>query len=234
MITKWLHISELGGDPWILPIWTAVNEAVKSGKATDLQPEVYRLGLHVSLRLNILPRVVKRVNSNTLLLYRIIREHGPEYVSTEAIRGYAFPVDDDLKYSLLADIDALLFELNSVCELMKNLFGLLQAHIGRPIHKDKIGKALNDVLSQSTRNANWFAMLDEHRNFFMHNGAPYIAVDLSNEPVGLEILIMKENIKSFTDPAKFVSLSQINSIVQGFIDSKQKLQDYLISLFKQE
>jgi hypothetical protein len=58
MITKWLHLTELGGDPWALPIWAAVNEAVKSGKVPALSDQVYRLGLHLSIRLNILPRVV--------------------------------------------------------------------------------------------------------------------------------------------------------------------------------
>jgi hypothetical protein len=128
MITKWLHLTELGGDPWALPIWAAVNEAVKSGKVPALSDQVYRLGLHLSIRLNILPRVVQKVNSGTSLLLEATKAHGPEYVFTESEEGYAYPVDHDLKYSLLADIDALLFELNSACELMTRLFCLLRAH----------------------------------------------------------------------------------------------------------
>jgi hypothetical protein len=232
MMTKWLHLSELGGDPWVLPIWTAVNEAVKSGKVATPSPEVGRLGLHVSIRLNILPRVVQRVNSSTSLLYEKTKEHGPEYVFTEAQEGYAYPIDNDLKYSLLADIDALLFELNSACELMTRLFGLLHAHVGRPIPPKQLGKAIGDVLAQGTQNARWFVLLDKHRNFFMHEGAPYLAVDLSNGPATLDILIMKENIKTFTDPDTFVSLSEINLIVQGFIAARRRLQDYLVSLFR--
>ena len=206
--------------------------AVESGKVTALSPEVYRLGLHVSIRLNILPRVVQRVNSSTSLLYEKTKEHGPEYVFTEAKGGYAYPLDNDLKYSLLADIDALLFEFNSACELMTHLFGLLRAHVGQPIPPKQLGKAISDVLSQNTQNASWFVLLDKHRNFFIHEGAPYIAVDLSNEPATLDVLIMKENIKTFTDPDTFVSLSDINLIVQGFIAARRQLQDYLVSLFR--
>jgi hypothetical protein len=65
MITRWLHITELGGDPWVLPIWNAANEAVKAGRVMPLPADVYRLGLHVSTRLNILPGVVQRVNAGT-------------------------------------------------------------------------------------------------------------------------------------------------------------------------
>lgn len=232
MITKWLHLSELGGDPWVLPIWAAVNEAVKSGKVPPLLPEVYRLGLHVSVRLNILPRVVQRVNSNTSLLYEKTKKHGPEYVFTLAKEGYVYPLDNDLKYSLLADIDALLFEFNSACELMTRLFGLLRAHVDQPIPPKQLGKAISDVLSQGTQNDSWFVLLDKHRNFFTHEGAPYIALDLSNEPATMDILIMKENIKTFTNPDTFVSLSEINLIVQGFIAARRQLQDYLVSLFR--
>ncbi|MBW8068251.1 MAG: hypothetical protein GJU73_12540 [Ferrovum sp.] len=91
---------------------------------------------------------------------------------------------------MLADIDALLFEINATWELMKRLFGLLHAHVGRQIDAKKLGKTIGEVLSQN----DWFNLLDNHRNFFMHEGAPYIAVDLSKEPEYFDLLIMKENI----------------------------------------
>jgi len=232
MITKWLHLTELRGDPWVLPIWTAVNEAVKTSKIPPLSPDVYSLGLSVSIRLNILPRVVERLNSNTTDLYERTKEHGPEHVFTDTQQGYSYTVDNDLKYALLADIDALLFELNSACELMTSLFGLLHAHVGRPIPSNQLGKTIGNVLSQGKHYADWFALLDKHRNFFMHEGAPYLAVDLSNETTAKDLLIIKNKMRTFSDPDSFVSLSEINFIVQGFIGAKQRLQEYLVSLFR--
>lgn len=137
MIAKWLHLSESGGDPWALPIWNAVNVAVESGKTQKTSDEICRLGPHISIRLNILPRVVQRVYAKTTLLYESVKEHGPEYVFTEEQKGYAFPVNNGLQYKLLADTDALLFEINATWELMKRLFGLLRAHVGRPIDEKK-------------------------------------------------------------------------------------------------
>jgi len=232
MITKWLHLTELGGDQWVLPIWAAVNEAVETRKIRPLSPDVYHLGLHVSIRLNILPRVVERLKSNTTQLYEKTKEHGPEHVFTDTREGYAYNVDNDLKYALLSDIDALLFELNSACDLMKCLFGLLHAHVDRPIPPNQLGKTIGDVLSQGTQYAGWFVLLDKHRNFFIHEGAPYLAVDLSNEPTAHDLLIIKEKMRTFSDPNSFVSLSEINYIVQGFIEAKRQLQEYLVSLFR--
>ena len=63
MITKWLHLNEMGGDPWVLPIWGAVNEAIKAKKVPTISKDLSELGLHVSIRLNVLPRVVRRLLS---------------------------------------------------------------------------------------------------------------------------------------------------------------------------
>lgn len=43
---------------------------------------------------------------------------------------------------------------------------------------------------------------------------------------------MKENLKSFEDNDKFVTMSELNGVVQGFINSKPIIQSDLINLFK--
>lgn len=231
MVTKWLHLSELGGDPWVLPIWGAANEAIKAKRVRRLPDACYRLGLHISTRLNILPRLVGRVNEGTSHLLGAAKGHCPEHVFTASAEGFAFPVDNDLKYCLLADIDALLFELNSACELMMEFFSLLNFHVGCPIAKGQIGTAIRHALGGRPEDAAWFQSLDKHRNFFIHAGAPYLAVDISAAPNAYDLLIMRKNIKRFTTPKQYVALSEINSIVQGFIDAKAKLQKYLVALF---
>jgi len=65
----------------------------------------------------------------------------------------------------------------------------------------------------------------------MHNGAPYFAVDLSNVPERYDLFIMKENLRTFEDETKFVRLSELRDIVEGFTRSKRVLQEYLINLF---
>jgi hypothetical protein len=158
------------GDPWVGPIWRAVNKAVESGKVQSLPPEVYRLGLHLSTRLNILPRVIQRVNSNTSLLYEKTKQYGPEYVYSETRQGHACPIDNDLKYSLLADIDGLLFELNSTCELMTRLFGILHARVGQPIPQKQLGKAVGECRGP------WYIPYTGHKDQgeFPSNGAKVI------------------------------------------------------------
>ncbi len=70
MPKKWIHINDSVGDPWILPIWSAVNSAVSSNKVSPIPKEIAsQFGLSISTRLDMLPRVVKRINSEVLEVY---------------------------------------------------------------------------------------------------------------------------------------------------------------------
>jgi len=216
----------------VLPIWSAVIESVKAKKVRPVPDACFQLGLHLSTRLNILPRVVRRVNEGTSQLLAASKDHGPQHVFTRAKDGYALPVDKNLKYNLLADIDSLLFELNSACELMMKLFAMLHAHVGQAIKKGGLGKAVRDAIGGKPADSSWFQSLDKHRNFFIHEGAPYLAIAVSEEGEPYDLLIMKKNIRRFTTPRQYVALTEINSVVKGFLGAKAKLQKHLITLFE--
>jgi len=121
MVTQWLHLEELGSDPWVLPVWASAKSATDAGRFAPLPPELHSVGLHISIKLNIIARVIARVNEGTNELYAAARAHEPEHVFSRGRQGYALCVDDDLKYRLISDIDAFLFEVNSCAELMENL-----------------------------------------------------------------------------------------------------------------
>ncbi len=91
--------------------------------------------------------------------------------------------------------------------------------------------SIKSVLDNANQDSSWFVTLDNHRNFFLHDGAPYVAVDISASLEHFDVLIMKENIKSFGDESKFLRLSDINMIVTGFSASKSVIQSYLRGLF---
>ena len=231
MTDKWLHIEETCGDPWILPIWASVNSAVQKGKINDLPNEVYEMGIHISTRLNILPRIVSRINTEVTELFSIAERHEETNVFTTAEEGYALGINNDLKYNLICDIDSLLFELNSVCELMTKLFESLYSHVGKALKKEKVGLKIKSIIENANQNPSWFNALDKHRNFFTHNGSPYVSIDITRGRGNYELLIMKENLKSFEDEEKFIRMSMLNEIVQGFVNSKPIIQADIVSLF---
>ncbi|MBK8015495.1 MAG: hypothetical protein IPK20_01525 [Betaproteobacteria bacterium] len=230
MVTKWLHLSELGGDPWVLPIWTAVNKAVEAKKVQALSKDQRELGVHVSARLNILPRIASRINTEAKVLCDIAKTHKPEHVFTATTHGAALHVDDDLKYQLIADINAFLVEVNSCAELMSKFLQLLYAQAGIPIPDNKLTDMLRQILSKSNVSGDWFTILDRNRNFVTHNGTPYIAIDVSNQETW-DLLIMKENLVKFDDTKKFFTLSELGAVAEGFSNARVALQKHLIDLY---
>jgi hypothetical protein len=56
-----------------------------------------------------------------------------------------------------------------------------------------VGKSIQSVLKSAGQDPAWFAVLGTNRNFFIHEGAPCIAVDVSEAPQDYDILIMTEN-----------------------------------------
>lgn len=234
MPEKWININTQVGDPWILPIWNAVNNAESTGKSEPLSKEIkLQLGLSISTRLDMLPRIVHRINEDVDEVYKAVRNHNSDHISTNRKEGYVFDINEDLKFNLLIDLDSLLFELNSVCELMTNLFFKLYTHAGKELDKKKTGLTIKRVIEDPGKSSSWFIELNTLRNFFMHEGAPYFAVDITKGQGKFDLLIMKENINNFDDQSKFIKLSKINSIVEGFLYSRQLIQQHLIDLYKE-
>lgn len=227
MIRKWLHINEMGGDSWVLPIWSAIHQATKEGRMNALQ-EMGELTLHVSTKLNMLPSIIARINKGCQSLYQLIEKHEPDHECSKERDGYAFNIPDDLKYRLLIDIDSLFFELNSTCELMSSVLICIYKHTGKSINKKTAGSEIKNLIASTGSDPKWFSDLDSHRNFFMHEGAPYIAVDLTNSPNHADLIIMKENLKIFDDSKKYILLSELNEIVSGFSEGRQILQEHII------
>ncbi len=230
MVTKWLHIQYLGGDPWVNPIWSAVNEALERRACGPVHDELRQLGVHVSTRLTMLPMIYRRINQAVGSIRAAVANHKPHHEFTPGQEAYAFDLEDNLKFNLLLDSDSLLFELNSCCELMTCFFEGLYAHAGRALPVAPAGRAIRKILEDAGQPTQWFQELDSHRNFFIHSGAPYFAVDLS-DPSSYDLLIMKKNLLNFDDEAEFLRVSTIAGVVAGFERAKPTIQAHLIGLF---
>jgi hypothetical protein len=234
MVEKWIHITDSGGDPWILPIWSAVKDAVASGKVLPIADKIKsKLGLSISTRLDMLPRVESRINNEVNKIYKAVENYERKNISKSNTEGYAFNIDNDLKFNLLVDIDSLFFELNSVCEIMTTLFYEIYTNVGKQIERKDVGIKIKEIIEATGNSSSWFQNLVSHRNFFIHEAAPYFSVDITDGPGNYDWLIMKENLKTFKDNSKYINMSEITSIIEGFLITKPIIQQYLISLYKE-
>ena len=232
MVTKWLHLDERGGgDEWIIPIWQAMRRAQAANDVQPASQEIRELGLHIYTRLNILHRICSRLDSEVRDLFDFAKgTHRSTHVFTKDREGAALRVNDDLKYHLLADVDALLYEIDSCAELMRKLFQKLHAHAGDQIPQAELTDKLRSVLRRNGDSGDWFKLLNQMRNFVAHQGTPYVAIDISHDE-NWDLLFMKQNLRGFEEPEKYFTLSQLKMVAGGFRKSKKLLQEHLVGLF---
>ncbi|MBL0699544.1 MAG: hypothetical protein JJV92_01525 [Desulfosarcina sp.] len=230
-IQKWLHVSEFGGNYWVTPVWAAIKQAEEKGCCSEITADLRELGINISTRFAMLPRIIKRINFGWKTLYEKVQNFSDDNIFERGSekRAYAIQVDDDLIYPLLLDIDSFFFETNSCSELMGLFLHQIYLHQGMELTEKRIGLELKKILSQNGQDFSWFLLLDKERNLFIHKVAPYIAIDISS--TSPDLIIMKENLHSFDDPKSFTLLSELDKIVNGFSEASMILQEHIIKLY---
>jgi hypothetical protein len=181
-----------------------------------------------------LPTIIDRLNHGKQAIVSAVHSHRPDHICTSARRGYVFQLDakhNRAKNCLLVDIDSLLFELNALSDCIKVLVGLLHDCLRKPLSHDDAGKWIQRVLKGASQDTGWFSLLDRHRNYFIHEATPYIAVDASSADLNrYELLIMKDNLKNFSDRARFFTFTELALIVAGFRNTMPVLRGELTRL----
>jgi hypothetical protein len=93
MITKWLHMVDLGGNPWVLPIWSTVNHAMEKGTFPRVGNDVRELGLYISTRLDMLPITIGSINTGWKNLHSEALKFADKYQFQKNKDGIGIPVD---------------------------------------------------------------------------------------------------------------------------------------------
>lgn len=239
MVKKWLHFNDKIEDLWINYIQGAIHQWNVANTNEDKDEKIFRkelseICLHISIRINMLQDIQRRIRLGYDLLYNVIITHEPKHIFTKNKEGYALNIDHNKLYNFLIDIDSILFEINSCCELIGNFLGMVYKHIdGSIISKDEIGKRIQIIIKDAGEDVNWYKLLDWNRNYFIHEGAPFIAVDVSQKINGkFDLIIMRENLNDFSDESKFIRLSKLESIVQGFEKGNLIIREHILNLYR--
>lgn len=205
-ITQWLHLSDLGSDPWVLPIYAAWDKAVrekrvtdKTNVTTDKGERVTELGLHITTRLNLVRHIMRRLRGDLSALVSDIDKHvTKEHQCTPDHEGIALPVDDHMKYLMIADLHSVLSEVDACIDRMKVFMETLHDHVGQPITDRQRIEMINAWMKERGVDTRWFNRLASARNFIAHVGAFYLALDTTEKL--WDLLLVKGNIKQFDDP----------------------------------
>jgi hypothetical protein len=226
-VESWLKISMTTTIYWVEPIWTAYRKARAAGLVPDIPHDLSQLAIHLSTRLDMLPHVLARIESEAKEIYKVGEQVPEEKRCRPRSKCYAIEVDDKLTRAFLLDVDSLLFEFESCCELITKFVAKVHTLAGDDIEDSKAGEKVKEIVVAAGTDISWYTALGRDRSHFIHNAAPWLAIDFS-EPSSPDILIMKENLREFSDAQKFVRLGDLRRVVGGFIESLDVLQTHLI------
>lgn len=241
-VKQWIHLNEMHYNRWVLPIYAAwdraANEKRTAGRDSATTPDrdgvpvlITEVGLRVTTRLTLIRHIVQRMKEDFLELAKSIGGDVPkEHFSTPDKEGVALPVDDRLKYLLVADLHSVISETDALLEGMKKFMRALHDHVGQPIDKKQVAALIDGWLLALGIGPEWFKEMSDARNFVAHDGAFYPALDTTES--SWDVLLVKENVKQFDDPTTFVRTQRVMELVTHVMDCQGPMQAHLIKLFE--
>ena len=227
--TRWIQISERPGDQWVLPIWTAVNQAITRGSASAIPKGMSELALHLTTRLNMLPMAWTgaHASADALIAYAT-RRAGQENICRTGREAYALVMSMTPVYRFVLAIHSALYETYAAAELMRNFLGRARRHAGLP-KVASLKEEFKNALAQGSGDARWCDDLETARGFFSHQGTAYVAVDVSR--AARDLLLMKRNVHEFDNETSYLRYSELTQCGIGFERSKLSVQRYVADLY---
>lgn len=134
-------------------------------------------------------------------------------LTTTPPEHYSFqPQDKTLLYDICVVIDSLYFEVQS-CFVILRCFVI---RIGRKILGLTISdKDVEPIIQAAGVDTSWIKHVYDARALFFHETAPWIALQVHQRgPLHCSLLVMRENLFQFDDPAKFVTELQMREALE--------------------
>jgi hypothetical protein len=179
-----------------------LRERYKTWKSVGLG----ELALAIATRLAIILRVEVRLREYRLALVHEIEESGRLEVHISNGSAYC-PHDENIVFEICSAVDSCFFEWRSLYDVItKFTMTFAKEILGRDIGRPEIDK----VVEQAGVPIHWIDRLRRNRNLFIHEKAPWIALEVMNrKPLECGIAVMKENLATLDDPKKYVTEAEL-------------------------
>jgi hypothetical protein len=251
-----IHINFLPGELLLDPrrIWMTLHAAVKKRKIfvsaghismTCIEETALFLGQR-----DYILRACFDVLKGSL---KALAERVPDISQIEEVNGYRTMHGEQLfkdRDAALLAVDSVLFEIRAYLDILANFaYAALKLVDRAPNSHEKLrsGKMIAVLTKRGVLQTNaflrllcdklslksdWFEFLSQDRNFFTHEGAPYIAIEpVTVLPQELEFIIMRRNIHDFSEanPTDYFRLSELTDVLQNLRKVARGSERYLLS-----
>ncbi len=213
---------------WIAQLQTKArnssSEEVRARYETWAESGLGELALALATKLEVRQRVARRFRE---LMQRLFEEvEDAEDIGHLLEGGYVFsPTDPGLLYDICDSVDSVLFESRSAFEITgKFVVRFCDVILNRGVTQEDLIRVLNDA----GHDVSWVEELRGNRILFFHETAPWIALEIQErEPLQFQLLVLKENLKDFDDPSKFITQSELSDVWDGYENSMTVIKEWL-------
>jgi len=135
------------------------------------------------------------------------------------------PERDYLPYDVVASVDAFFYEFQSAYEILTKRF--LRTFFAQILGEAVRGDAILRSACAREGSVEWMESLRRHRNLFVHETAPWVALEvMSWSPRRFELAVLKKTV--VTDQEDMIRLGEMTAIYRGFEASFAPLQALII------
>jgi len=227
----YLHIAYLPADgSWLLKIMSRLHQSssitLRDRIASWGDTPLREMGLALSTKLAMLSQIVNRVDYQLQRLAGYLEKDDQKI--NECLHknaSYVVP-DNELPYEILVDIDSFLFESRSTYEIIGHF---LSEFIKRILGLKVSESELKVMLASQGIDIRWIEELRKGRILFFHSTAPWIALEIKSiNPPRFELLVLKRDVKDFTNTDDYFHFGQLREIYQGFGSSMGAMYQWVL------
>lgn len=213
---NWMFFKTLGGPNWGYQIVNPLNEAIEKGQISTFSDKNRAIIGDIHYRILIVDSLMGMIKEKSDHIYKQLDDHDikAEYNDDGAkiSTGYAYPVDDRIRYELVAHLMNLFYQMNSGIELLFKLAISLQVAIVPRLTKKNASKYFAQLVDSHIDDLVAYRRVKSFRNYFTHHCTMRLAVEVTE--MGYDLLIMKENLHDFRDDSKFFKLSEVSKGIE--------------------
>ena len=181
-------------------------------------------GLAVATRLMLVSRALDRLTTLEDRLCREIDQSGK--LDHLLAGGYVYtPEDSNSVYDVCLAIDGVLAECLSLMEVIK----IFTVRFCRKILKIKMSEEAFDArLVELGYGGEWLDTLTKARNFFLHESAPWLVLQIEGrDPLICTLIVLKGNVRDLSDPTTFITKRALAGITRELRQAVWGVQQWL-------
>jgi hypothetical protein len=218
---KYFHINYVARTNWFAEILKRFHNTEHSD-----WPSEYALGLNTKfeivepLRLDIngiVAELDQDFRKNQGNIDKCIAERG------EVARAYA--LNQDLAFRTVAALECFITAGIATWDIAL----AFTVRLCRNLNRQMDGRTVERELKASGVNLSWLDLHEKLRNFHLHEGSIWIAVEVSSDdPRSYRLIILRRNTKDLSNAEDWIAWDELEKLYQGLREGLMGLQGWLL------